>query len=298
MLEVKGISKTFGTYKALDTMHVTVEKGKILGLIGKNGAGKSTTFRIILDFISADTGEVLWNGHPISKRDYDSVGYLPEERGLSIKMTIEDQLYYLAELKGLTRKEISPKIDDWLKLFEVKGKRKDKIKTLSKGNQQKVQVIAALLHEPDLVILDEPFSGLDPVNAGILKQAIFALKERGACVIFSSHNMENVEELCDELIMLDNGKTVLSGTVQSVRESFGRLKVFVESHHSVAELQNIEGVVHVEEARHSGIWLTLENEEVGKRVFDYITKEGYVQTFSQQPLSLEEIFKLKAGEVS
>lgn len=298
MLEVRGVSKTFGTYKALDTMHVTLEKGKILGLIGKNGAGKSTTFRIILDFISADTGEVLWNGHTISKRDYDSVGYLPEERGLSIKMTIEDQLYYLAELKGLTRKEISPKIDEWLQLFEVKGKRKDKIKTLSKGNQQKVQVIAALLHEPDLVILDEPFSGLDPVNAGILKQAIFALKERGACVIFSSHNMENVAELCDELIMLDNGKTVLNGTVQAVRESFGRLKVFVESHHSVSELQNIEGVVHVEKARHSGIWLTLENEEVGKRVFDYITKDGYVQTFSQQPLSLEEIFKLKAGETS
>lgn len=296
MLEVKGLDKTFGMLHATNHISFRVEPGKILGLIGKNGAGKSTIFRLILDFISKDDGEVLWNGEPFGRQHYDMVGYLPEERGLSVKMTIEQQLYYFAQLKGKTKKEVSPKIDEWMQTFDVKGKRKDKIKTLSKGNQQKVQVIGTLLHEPKLVILDEPFSGLDPVNAELLKKSILNLKKQGACVIFSSHNMANVEELCDELMMIQDGQVIVQGTIQDVRESFGRKSVFLESSHTIEELRTVPGVVSVEPAKHSGVIVTLATQEDGKVLFDYVTKQGYVPTFSQQPPTLEEIFKMKAGE--
>lgn len=298
MLEVKRLHKSFGSLKASNDISFSVEKGKILGLIGKNGAGKSTIFRLILDFISKDEGTVLWNGEHLGKNNYNEIGYLPEERGLSIKLSIEQQLYYFAQLRGKTKSEISPLIDDWLAKFEVKGKRKDKIKTLSKGNQQKVQVIATLIHEPKLVILDEPFSGLDPVNAELLKQSILQLKEKGACVIFSSHNMNNVSELCDELIMIDKGNIVLKGSVNDVRESFGRKRVFLESNHTSDELLQIEGVKKVSPSKQGGFIIELDNEEAGKTLFEYVTKNGYIRTFSQQPLTLEEIFKLKAGEIN
>uniref|UniRef100_UPI00258D6C31 ABC transporter ATP-binding protein n=1 Tax=uncultured Enterococcus sp. TaxID=167972 RepID=UPI00258D6C31 len=193
MLKVTHLSKSFGSYKALDDMSFTIEDGKILGLIGQNGAGKTTTFRLILDFLSKGSGDVLWNGHVLSGKDYNTIGYLPEERGLYPKVTIENQLLFFASLRGKSKQEISPKIDEWMDKFQVKGKKTDKVKTLSKGNQQKVQLISTLIHEPKLVILDEPFSGLDPVNAELLKNGIIELKEKGSCVIFSSHNMDNVE---------------------------------------------------------------------------------------------------------
>src|SRR5699024_104840 len=169
MLEVKNLRKTFDDYCAVDNLTFTVKPGTVMGLIGQNGAGKTTTFRLILDFLKADRGEVFWDGRPIGKNEYDIIGYLPEERGLYPKVTIQDQLLCFAQLRGKTKKEIEPKIDEWMERFQVKGKKTDKVKTLSKGNQQKVQLIATLIHEPKLIILDEPFSGLDPVNAELLK---------------------------------------------------------------------------------------------------------------------------------
>ncbi|MBS4762054.1 ABC transporter ATP-binding protein [Carnobacteriaceae bacterium zg-ZUI252] len=296
MLEVKGLHKTFGELVANNNVSFTVKEGEILGLIGQNGAGKSTIFRLILDFILKDKGEVLWKGKPLGKDAYDEIGYLPEERGLNVKMTIEEQLLYFALLKGKSKKEISPKIDEWLELFQVKGKRKDKIKTLSKGNQQKVQVIATLIHEPKLVILDEPFSGLDPVNAELLKQGILNLKAKGSAVIFSSHNMENVSELCDTLLMMHHGDPVLYGTIQDVRESFGRTRLFLECDTPIEAIQNVTGVLSVSPAKHSGVNVLLENEAVGHDLYDLVTKNGYIYAFSQQPPTLDEIFKLKVGE--
>lgn len=296
MLEVKGLHKTFGVVVANNNISFSVKEGEILGLIGQNGAGKSTIFRLILDFITKDSGEVLWQGKPLGKEMYDKIGYLPEERGLNVKMTIEDQLLYFAQLKGKTKAEINPKIDEWLKLFQVKGQRKDKIKTLSKGNQQKVQVIATLIHEPKIVILDEPFSGLDPVNAELLKKGILNLKSKGSVVIFSSHNMENVSELCDTLLMIHHGNPVLYGTIQEVRESFGRTRVFVESDVTVEEISQLKGVISVQPACHSGLNIILENENAGRLLYNTVTKNGYIYAFSQQPPTLEEIFKAKVGE--
>ena len=295
MLEVKNLKKTFGSVMAVDGVSFTIRDGEIMGMIGQNGAGKTTTFRLILNFLMADQGEVLWNGQPLKKSDYDIIGYLPEERGLYPKVTIEDQLIYFARLRGKTKKEIQPLIDGWMEKFEVKGKKTDKVKSLSKGNQQKVQLISTLIHQPKLVILDEPFSGLDPVNASLLEEGIKELKRNGSCVIFSSHDMNNVEEICDNLIMLRNGEMVLEGSVRDIREKFGRTKLFLETTIKDEDLLALHGVTHLKKTKDGLTVLDLSDAEYGKEIFEVVTKEGYISTFSQQPPTLEEIFRLKAG---
>lgn len=298
MLEAKHLVKKFGEYKAVDDLSFQIQDGEIMGLIGQNGAGKTTTFRLILDFLRADCGEVLWNGQPLSAKDYNVIGYLPEERGLYPKVSIQDQLIYFAKLRGKTKKEIEPKIDEWMDKFQVKGKKTDKIKSLSKGNQQKVQLISTLIHEPKLVILDEPFSGLDPVNAELLKDGIIELKSKGSCVIFSSHNMDNVEKICDHLIMLRNGAMVLNGKVHEIRESFGRTKVFLESSLSKESIEQMKDIQQVKTREDGSLEITLSNPEAGKELFNLATADGYIPMFNQQPPTLEEIFKLKAGDIN
>lgn len=295
MLEVKHLVKTFGEYTAVDDLSFSIQDGQIMGLIGQNGAGKTTTFRLILDFLKADRGEVLWNGQPLSAKEYNIIGYLPEERGLYPKVSIQEQLIYFARLRGKTKQEIEPKIDEWMEKFQVKGKKTDKVKSLSKGNQQKVQLIATLIHEPKLVILDEPFSGLDPVNAELLKNGIIELKEKGSCVIFSSHNMDNVEKICDHLIMLKDGRTVLNGKVHEIRESFGRTKVFLESGLTLEDVQQVEGVYEAKTREDGSLEITLTDPDAGKEIFVRATQNGYIPMFNQQPPTLEEIFKWKAG---
>lgn len=198
--------------------------------------------------------------------------------------------------EGNLKKEIKPQIDKWMEKFQVKGKKTDKIKSLSKGNQQKIQLIATLIHQPKLVILDEPFSGLDPVNASLLEAGIKELKKQGASVIFSSHNMNNVEDICDHLVMLRDGKMVLDGTVREIREQFGRKKLFLETLVSSDELKKMPGVLKVETTKDGLKVLDLEHPEDGKAIFGKVTKNGYITTFSQQPPTIEEIFKMKAGE--
>lgn len=296
MLEVKNLVKTFGNYTAVDNISFEIPDGKILGLIGQNGAGKTTTFRLILDFLTPDSGTVLWNGHQLTDKDYNTIGYLPEERGLYPKVSIQDQLIYFAELRGKTKKEIEPKIDEWMEKFKVKGKKTDKVKALSKGNQQKVQLIATLIHEPKLIILDEPFSGLDPVNAELLKDGIIELKKNGSCVIFSSHNMDNVEKICDHLIMLKSGEMVLDGQVHEIRESFGRTKVFLESPLTEEDVLSIDGVKAANLRPDKVLEVTLTDPKAGEEIFARATEYGYISMFNQQPPTLEEIFKMKAGE--
>lgn len=298
MLEVKNLIKTFGDLTAVDDVSFEIEKGTIMGIIGQNGSGKTTIFRMILDFLSPEKGgEVLWNNQEMGNNLYNIVGYLPEERGLYEKLTIEQQIVYFAQLRGMKKADIIDKIDDWMERFAVKGKRSDKVKTLSKGNQQKVQLIATLIHEPELVILDEPFSGLDPVNADLLKQGILDLKAKGSCIIFSSHNMSNVEDICDNLIMIHNGKTVLYGPVSEVRENFGRTKLYLETaNYTVEQLRELEGVAEAHSLSNQTFVLTLTDPEYGRSIFDQVTKGQYISRFSQQPPTLEEIFKMKAGE--
>ncbi|MEJ6347719.1 ABC transporter ATP-binding protein [Holzapfeliella sp. He02] len=295
MLEFNNVTKKFGDMTAVHDLSFKIEAGQIMGLIGQNRAGKTTTFRLLLQFLKANEGQIFWNGQAISADDYNIIGYLPEERGLYPKLSIRDQLIFFAELKGKKRKEIEPKIDYWMEKFQVKGNKKDKLKKLSKGNQQKVQLIATLLHDPKLVILDEPFSGLDPVNAGILQDGILELKKRGACVIFSSHNMNNVEQICDHLIMLRSGETVLKGKVSEIRRSFGRTRIFLESDLTPQDVLDIKGVKDAFVHEDDVLEVVLTDEKAGKTIFDLATKNGYIPMFNQQPPTLEEIFRMKAG---
>ena len=297
MLQVMNLQKSFGSLRAVDDVSFTIEEGQILGMIGQNGSGKTTTFRLILDFLTPEKGSVLWNGQALSPKDYNSIGYLPEERGLYPKITIEQQILYFAKLRGKTKEEIAPVIDQWLERFKVKGKKTDKIKSLSKGNQQKVQLITTLIHEPKLVILDEPFSGLDPVNAELLKNAIIDLKAKGTCVIFSSHDMDNVEEICDSLIMLRDGTPVLSGKVNEIRQSFGRTKLVISPVLPIETLLTIDGVESVKERKDGDYLVKLSDASVGQKIFDEYLAGHYTPVFNQQPPTLEEIFKMKAGVI-
>jgi ABC-2 type transport system ATP-binding protein len=294
MLKIKDIRKNFGDLKALDDVSFDVDDGHILGLIGQNGAGKSTTFHSILNFLHYQ-GTITWNDQPITEDVFNQIGYLPEERSLMPKLTVEQQIIYLARLKGKTAKEIRPQIEVWLQKFAVKGTKKDKIKDLSKGNQQKVQLICTLIHHPKLIILDEPFSGLDPVNSDLLKKAIFEAKDQGAAIIFSSHDMENVEELCDSLVMLRNGQVVLKGTVRQVRQKFGRTRIFVTTDWTKEQLEQLPHVVKVEPQEEKRFVLRLDDETAGKEIFNELTHGQYIEEFSQQPPTLNEIFRLKAG---
>lgn len=296
MLEVKHLTKRFGDMVAVADASFVVKPGEIMGLIGQNGAGKTTTFRMILNFIEPDVGTVSWQGHKLTQADYNALGYLPEERGLYTKMRVEDQIMYFAQLRGMKARDVRVQIDEWMRRFEVKGKRTDKVKDLSKGNQQKIQLIAALIHMPRLVILDEPFTGLDPVNASILEDGIRMLRDDGAAIIYSSHNMGNVETLSDHLIMLRRGAVVLSGEVGQIRQSFGRTKLFIQSPLTKAELEAFAGVVKVQQSGERQI-VTLSDPEAGKAIFAAATAGGYIPEFSQQPPTLDEIFRMKAGEV-
>ena len=294
MLEIQNLEKSFGQKQVLFGVDFRAESGQILGLIGKNGAGKTTIFHSILRFLEY-SGNITFDKQPISQETYRKIGYLPEERSLMPKMTVYEQVRYLANLKGVPNAVVKEKLPQWMERLQVKGKVTDKIKSLSKGNQQKVQLIITLLHEPNLIILDEPFSGLDPVNTEILKQVIIEEKERGATIIFSDHVMTNVEELCDDVVMIRDGKVILDGSVQEVRNQYGKTRLFVSSSLSQTEL---EALPHVTKASltNQGTWrLVLDDEAAGKELFDLLTKGQYIETFDQQAPTIDEIFKLESG---
>lgn len=295
MLAVQNLSKQFGDLQALKEITFQVAEGEIMGLIGQNGAGKSTTFHSILNFISFD-GTITWRNREINEEVFDQIGYLPEERSLMPKLTVEQQILYLARLKNQSGTSIRSQIDHWMKLFDVQGKKSDKIKSLSKGNQQKVQLICTLIHHPQLVILDEPFSGLDPVNVDLLKQAILTAKQQGAAIIFSSHDMGNVESLCDHLIMLNHGREVLNGEIRAIRDSFGKTEIFVTTDQQLQDLERLEHVTDVTRLSQHRYLLRIDEAAAGRAIFQQISHGEYVEEFSQQPPTLDEIFRMKAGD--
>lgn len=294
-LKIEKVRKSFGDKIAVDNLNMVVKPGEVMGLIGQNGAGKTTTFRMILNFISADQGKITWQDGPITQEIKQKIGFLPEERGLYQKMTVEDQILYFAELHGMKRADARIKLQDWMKRLEVVGKPTDKVQTLSKGNAQKIQFIATLIHEPEFLILDEPFTGLDPVNTELLRNEIKRSRDKGAAVIFSNHNMSDVELLSDHLLMLKGGQTILNGTVEAIRASYGRTRIYLESDLPNEELSVITGVESIEK-RGSGRSIKISEAEVGREIFQKVAKDGYVQAFVQSPPSLDEIFRMEAAE--
>lgn len=228
ILELKNIEKSFGEKKVLKGVSLKAESGKAFGLLGRNGAGKTTSIRIMMDVFPADSGEVLFDGRPI---DYNKVGfgYLPEERGLYPKKKIIEQLVYFAELKGMKKSDAVKEIDYWLDRLDMKKYRNKRLDTLSKGNQQKIQLITAVAHNPEIVILDEPFSGLDPVNAMLLKDVVKETIQKGKIVLFSSHQMNYIEEFCDNIAIINGGEVVLTGDLNEIKHKYPRNRLVVRS---------------------------------------------------------------------
>jgi ABC-2 type transport system ATP-binding protein len=219
-LQVINVSKRFENHQALDSVNLEIPKGSIYGLLGPNGAGKTTLIRIINMITAPDAGEVLLDGKPLSPNDILHIGYLPEERGLYKKMKVGEQALYLARLKGMPAAAAVKKLKYWFERFDISAWWNRKVEELSKGMQQKVQFIVTILHEPELLIFDEPFSGFDPINVNLLKDEIQHLQEEGATIIFSTHNMASVEELCDHIALINNGKKVLSGKIDEIKDRF------------------------------------------------------------------------------
>ena len=292
MIEIKNLSKSFGALKALDDVSFEVNEGELFGVIGQNGAGKSTLFRSMMNFYDHFDGEILYEGEKMSEIPLEKIGFLPEERSLSPKKTIREEIKYFARLNKMKNLDDTT-LENYFNRFEIKGSLDDKIKSLSKGNQQKVQLLASLIYKPEFLILDEPFSGLDPYNASLLMGIIKEINEEGTTILFSSHNMENVEYLCDRLIMLRNGKIVLNGSPNEIRNSYEKDIVKVRTGADLSEIFRGYDL-----KREGNLWtIRLEDENDGREIFKIISDSlGYVSSFSQEPPSLNEIFARKVEE--
>ena len=243
-LTVDHITKSFGHFQAITDLSMEVPEGTIFGFLGANGAGKTTTMRMILDILRPDRGRVTWNGQDVREVPRRHWGYLPEERGLYPKMRVDEQLLFLARLNGLSKQDAEKALTEWLDRFQISSNRKKKIEELSKGNQQKVQFLATILHDPTILVMDEPFSGLDPVNANVLKEAFVELHRRGKTIIFSTHQLEQAEELCQEIVIINKGQSVVQGSVREVKRKPGRqvARLKLDNDAQAAWLEQLAGV--------------------------------------------------------
>ena len=292
MLSLQNVSKTFDNQIAVSNLSFNLKKGETLGLVGQNGAGKSTTFKMILNFITPDSGKILFNKHKLSYKDLDFIGYMPEERGLYLDMTVEQQVVYFAELHNYPKSKTLQNLNYWMDKLSVKGNNKSKIKTLSKGNQQKIQLITSFIHQPRLLILDEPFSGLDPVNTENLITAIMELKKRGNTIIFSSHNMQNVEQVSDKVLMLVNGITKLNGSVNEIKDSFPKNRIYLEGNFNNDIINSFNGIKNVS-ISYPGFILKFDTEKNARLAIQNLKNNYYNQTNGFRILlpSLDNIFK-------
>ncbi|HEC2167733.1 TPA: ABC transporter ATP-binding protein [Staphylococcus delphini] len=295
-LKIEQVTKKFGQFTAVNQISFELEKGKMLGFLGRNGAGKTTTFRMILGLSEPTEGRITYNGQLIDHTMYDYIGYLPEERGLHPKLTVTEELTYLATLKGMDKAVIRKAIDYWLERFKITENRHKKIEALSKGNQQKVQLLASMLHEPELLILDEPFSGLDPVNVELLKQAVKDLNAQGTTIIFSSHRMEHIEELCDAVCILNRGEMVVQGDIPSVKESVGYKRVVVDAPYDLSEVASLPGVLHHKVVKTENFF-TVSDETVAEAIFEVVQQKGYAKRFQLMEPTMNEIFIEKVGDL-
>ena len=295
MLKVENVSKYYGTLKAVDNLSFEVKDGEIFGLLGLNGAGKTTTFRMIMCLIDDYTGKITLDGKKIDYTMIDKIGFLTEERSLLTKMTVLDQIKFYGVLKGMNEEEIENKLDYWLDKFSISEYKNKKIKELSKGNQQKIQFICAIIHEPKLLILDEPFSGLDPINVELFKNIILEFKEKGTSIIFSSHRMEHVEMFCEKLVVLVSGKSVLSGYLKDIKDEYKKKNVIVCGDIDKKKVNNLDGVIKVEKEANEYI-IKIKDSSYVSKIFKEISKFDNITKFVVEDASLNEIFIEKVGE--
>lgn len=295
MLKVEHVTKYYDELKAVDDLSFSVDKGEIFGLLGLNGAGKTTTFRMIMGLIDDYTGSITLNGKKIDYSVTDEIGFLTEERSLLTKLTVLEQVKFYGVLKGLSESEAERRLDVLLDELGISMYKNRKIKELSKGNQQKIQLITAIIHKPKLLILDEPFSGLDPINVELFKKIILDLKKNGTMIIFSSHRMEHVEMFCEKLLILVKGKSILSGNLKDIKKSFRKKIINVCGDIDVDDLKKQEGVLDVELVS-STYRVSIADSSYVKPLFKYISKCDNIVKFSVEDASLNDIFVSIVGE--
>jgi ABC-2 type transport system ATP-binding protein len=294
VLKLEHVTKRFGQFTAVEDLSLVIPEKEMFGFLGTNGAGKTTTFRMILGLLDTSGGRITWDEQPINYSTSHLVGYLPEERGLYPKLKVRDQIVYLARLRGMQKMEAITELKYWLEKFKIPEYENKKVEELSKGNQQKIQFIAAVIHKPRLLILDEPFSGLDPINVELLKEAVLSLKESGCTIVFSSHRMEHVEELCEHLCILQKGRPVVYGALKEIKRSFGKKNLVIHADFSLDMLNDFPGVV---KAKHTteGIHLQIEGERVAEQILKEIVGKGFIRKFALEEPSLNDIFIEKVG---
>ena len=295
MLKIDNITKYYGDFLAVDHLSFEVNEGEIFGLLGVNGAGKTTTFRMIIGLLPPTSGKITLDDKPIDYNITDEIGFLTEERSLLTKMTVKEQCIYYGTLKGMKEKDILNKLDELLKKFKIEEYKDKKIKELSKGNQQKIQFITAIINDPKLLILDEPFSGLDPFNVEMFKSQIKEMAEKGSIIIFSSHRMEHVELFCKKLVVLKKGKTVLSGNLKDIKQKYRKKNIIVSGDIDASKIKQIEGVLSVT-LDNLDYQIKINNENIASKVFEVVSKGKNITKFSVEEPSLNEIFIETVGE--
>lgn len=294
LIECRDVCKNFGEKVALDHVSLDIPKGQIFGLLGPNGAGKTTMIRIINRITIPNSGEVLFDGRPITQKDVEKIGYLPEERGLYRKMEVGDQAMYLAQLKGMSEKDARAELKKWFMKFGIQDWWKKKVEELSKGMAQKVQFITTVVHKPSLMILDEPFSGFDPVNAELIRKEILELKEQGATIILSTHNMESVEELCDNIALINKSHLVITGGVEDIRRRYGNNNVELV-YTGETPLESVPGLFSIisdtnDAGRHTAV-LSIASQGLGNNVLAEVLKQNVVvNSFKELLPRMNDIF--------
>ena len=289
VIDVQNVSKHFGKATAVNQVSFGVEKGQIFGLLGPNGAGKTTTIRMINHILNPDTGHISILGEAVSPKSQERIGYLPEERGLYKKMKVFDQLMYLAQLKGLSQTAAKTAIEFWLDRFEASSWKKKEVSELSKGMSQKIQFIATVAHDPEIYIFDEPFSGLDPINSEMLKEVILEEKKRGKTILFSTHRMEQVEQMCDDICLFNQGKAVLQGNLQSIKQSFGNNTVLLDFIGDSEFLNQLEGV-RINNRSTNFAEIRLLEGASPQHILEIAMKHSEIQRFEIVQPSLQDIF--------
>lgn len=294
-LKLQNVSKKFAEKQAVDNISFELEKPGVFGLLGTNGAGKTTTIRMLLGIIKKDSGEITWNGKKV-ERKHVNFGYLPEERGVYPKSKVQDQLLYFAELKGMNKKEAIESINEWAKILKVEEYLKMPAEKLSKGSQQKIQFMTAILHDPELIVLDEPFSGLDPVNAEIIKKVMIDLVAKGKYIIMSSHQMTSIEEFCTDILILNKGKTVLQGNLKEIKSTYPANRIEVNTHENIDKyIQKFD--MKIELQKDNDYLINIKNEEDAHNLLsELVSNKVVLDKFEIKKPTLNDIFIEKVGE--
>lgn len=295
-LEVRDLTKKFETITAVDNASFAVPQGAVFGLIGRNGAGKTTTLRTIMNIYKPDSGEIVFRGEKTGQDFRDSVGYLPEERGLYKKMKVLDTLLFLSELKGKSRRDIEKTADNYLARFELADRKNSKIEDLSKGNQQKVQFISTILHSPEFLIFDEPFAGLDPINTDLLRQIIIEMKNEGKVIIFSTHLMDFAERMCDDIAMIDHGRIILNGKLDEIKKKYANRNVRINYEGDISFLKGNPIIEYMEDFGNSAGIKVKKPEQIQELLRLLVDKNVVIKKYNADEISLHEIFVALAGK--